>query len=113
MRNGRCPRLIRSGRSARTFQGFHSAESPLPENNFSGSNRGRYRNPELNGLIDKFMVTTPRQEQLQTLGQIVDHETDPLVTMRVFFDPEATMIGNRLVNVPAGVPWNAHEWDLR
>jgi peptide/nickel transport system substrate-binding protein len=105
--------LIRSGRSTRTFQSFHSAESPLPENSYAGSNRGRYHNAELDALIDRFLVTIPRAEQLQILSQIIHHETDHLVTMRVFFDPEATMIANRLVNVPAGTPWNAHEWEVK
>jgi len=103
--------LIRVGRSARSFQSFHGSESPLPENNFSGSNRGRYQSPELDALIDRFLVTIPRHESLRVLGQIIHHETDQLVVMRVFFDPEATMIGSRLRNVPAGTPWNAHEWE--
>jgi peptide/nickel transport system substrate-binding protein len=103
--------LIRIGRGARSFQSLHSAESPLPENNYLGGNRGRYRSPELDALIDRFFVTIPRRENLQVLGQIINHETDQLVLMRVFFDPEATMIGNRLRTVPAGTPWNAHEWE--
>jgi peptide/nickel transport system substrate-binding protein len=104
--------LIRTGRSLRSFNSFHSAESPLPENTFLGSNRGRYSNAELDALIDRFFVTIPRQENLQVLGQIVHHETDQLVVMRVFFDPEATMIANRLRNIPGGTPWNAQEWEV-
>ena len=49
---------------------------------------------------------------MDILGQIIRWETDQLIIMRIFFDPEATAIGNRLQNVPAGAPWNAHEWDL-
>jgi len=104
--------LIRTGRNIRSFNSFHSAESPLPENNFLGSNRGRYSHPEMDALIDRFAVTIPREESQRILGQIIHHETDQLVVMRVFFDPEATMIANRLRNVPGGVPWNPHEWQI-
>jgi peptide/nickel transport system substrate-binding protein len=104
--------LIRIGRGIRSFQSLHGRESPVPENNFSGSNRGRYRSAELDTLIDQYFVTIPRPERMQVLGNIIHHETDQLPLMRGFFDPEATMIGNRLRNVTAGTPWNSHEWDI-
>jgi len=49
---------------------------------------------------------------MQTLAQIVHHETDELPQMRLFYDPEPTPVSNRLKNVPAAAPWNSWEWEV-
>lgn len=97
---------------------YHSVQSPLPENGYRGTNRGRYRNPELDSLLDKYVVTIPRPERTQILGQIVHHMTDRLVHMGIFYVVEAALISNRLKNVGSTKveatlqTWNAHEWEL-
>jgi peptide/nickel transport system substrate-binding protein len=104
--------LLRGGRDVTDFQNRHSARAATPERNFAGINRGRYQSPEFDALIDKYYVTIPFQERMQALAQIIHHETDQLPIMRLFSDPEPTPVSNRMRNIPAASPWNAHEWDL-
>ncbi len=97
----------------------HSSETPLPENNFTGVNRSRYRNADWDGLLDTYVATIPRAERMDVLGQIVHHMTDQLVWMGLFYNVEATMVANRLANAGSNntgsstQAWNAAEWDLR
>jgi len=98
---------------------YHSSQAPLPENNYRGNNRSRYRNPELDALIDRYFVTIPAQDRTQILGQMVHHVTENVVLLGLFFIVEPALINNRIVNVTprqaedALHTWNAHEWDLR
>ena len=61
---------------------------------------------------EQFVVTIPFDERMQVLGQIVHHETDQLPTMRLIYDPEPTMVSNRLKNVPAATPSNIEKWEV-
>jgi peptide/nickel transport system substrate-binding protein len=104
--------LIRPGTTVSSFDALRSREVPLPETNWAGSNRSRYRNADLDGLIDRFFVTIPVRERTQILAQIVHHMTDQLVQMGIVYDPPLRLVANRLRGVPAGVPWNSYEWDI-
>src|SRR5205823_2875798 len=42
------------------FTRYHSAQVPLPENNYRGNNSARYRSPELDSLIERYLVTIPK-----------------------------------------------------
>lgn len=100
------------------FTRYHSAQVPLPENNYRGNNSARYRSPELDALIDRYRVTIPRPERVEILAQAMRHMTDQLVVVPLFHDAEPVLIHNRLVNVgsrkgDALQPWNAHEWDVK
>jgi peptide/nickel transport system substrate-binding protein len=94
---------------------LHTSEARLPETNYSGSNNGRYRSPELDQLIDGFLVTIPRAERMQVATQIVRHFGEQLPLLPFFYDAQTTVITNRLVNVDPGPnqTWNAHQWDVR
>lgn len=92
---------------------IHSSQTPTPENNFVGQNNSRYASPDLDALIDRHFVTVPRQERIQVLGRIAHYLTDQALLLGLFYNPEPTMIGNRLVHVSPGPPWNAHEWDIK
>jgi peptide/nickel transport system substrate-binding protein len=98
---------------------YRSSEAPLPENNYRGNNRGRYRNAELDSLIDRYLVTIPTAERTQVLGGMVRHVTDQLVLIGICYVVEPALITNRLVNMSqrklddAVDTWNAYEWDLR
>ncbi len=105
--------LIRPTSTLTSFESRRSSEVALPETNWAGANRSRYRNPEMDALIDRYFLTIPAPERTQILAQIVHHMTDQLVLMGIVYDPPLRLIGNRVHNVPAGVPWNAHEWDVR
>lgn len=100
------------------FIEWRSEEAPVPENNYVGRNPMRYRNPEYDALIDRFVTTIPRAERIQLLGQLVHHATDQLLLLTLFHEPEPVLISNRLVHVGGrrGISiqgWNAHEWDIR
>jgi peptide/nickel transport system substrate-binding protein len=98
---------------------YRSSEAPLAENNYRGNNRGRYRNADLDALIDRYLVTIPQGERAQVLAAMVHHVTDQLVVMGICYVVEPALITNRLVNMSrrsvdeAVDTWNASEWDLR
>ena len=97
---------------------YHSNQVPLPENNYRGNNSARYRNPELDALLDRYVVTIPRQDRTRLLAQIINHMTDQLVVVPLFHDAEPVLIGNRLVNVGSKrgdslQVWNAKDWDVK
>jgi peptide/nickel transport system substrate-binding protein len=98
---------------------FHSSEARLPERNFIGSNNGRYMNPELDALIDRFRITIPRTERMQVARQIVAHLSDQLPVLPLFYDATPSLIATRLKGVTTLTgsedgrqTWNVHEWDV-
>jgi peptide/nickel transport system substrate-binding protein len=104
--------------SAGALTRYYGPEASLPDNSYRGSNRMRYRNAELDALIDRFYATVPRADRQQVLGNLLHHMTDQVVPLGIFYNAQPTMIANRLVNVGPGgssVPpaWNSHVWDLR
>jgi hypothetical protein len=53
------------------------------------------------------------------MSQIVQHITDQLPVLSLFYDASPSLIHNRLKNVPllnghedARQTWNPHEWDV-
>jgi peptide/nickel transport system substrate-binding protein len=92
-------------------QRYHSREAPLPENNYVGDNKGRYVNPEMDSLLDRYFVTIARAERAQIANQIVNHMTSNVIPLPLFYDANAVVLGKRLHNViPGQVGWNSHEW---
>lgn len=100
------------------FKFLRSSEARLPENGFVGGNVSNYMNPELDALIDRYLVTIPRAERMQVAGQIVRHITDQVIPLLTFYDATPTIVGARLRNVASSVSsgatntWNAHQWDV-
>lgn len=77
--------------------------------------RGSYVNAELDSLIERYEVTIPRGERMELAGQIVQHMTEQLAIMPLFYDPGIGFVKHRLRNVPTlgdQPPWNVHDWDL-
>ena len=95
-----------------TNEQLPQSQTKLPEKNFNGINRGRYQNAEYDALMDRYLLTIPLAERMQVLGDILHHETDQLVYLRLIFDPEPTMVSNRLKNVPAATPSNIQTWEV-
>jgi len=92
----------------------HGSKTPLPENNFVGNNYARYRNADFDASIDRYFVTIPHAERSQVLGQIIQHMTDQVIILTLFFQTSPIMAANRLVGLTGPAQgWNAHEWDLR
>jgi peptide/nickel transport system substrate-binding protein len=98
---------------------IHGSKTPLPENNYVGNNYSRYMNATLDGLIDRFFVTIPSAERIEVLGRIVNHVTDRVTVMSLFYNTSPSLVANRLQNIAQQKegrvlrPWNAHEWDVR
>jgi peptide/nickel transport system substrate-binding protein len=106
--------------STGAFTRYYGPESSLPENNYRGSNRMRYRSQEFDALLDRFYSSVPRAQRMQILGEIMHHLTDQVIPLGMFYNAQPTMIGSRLINVGPGgggagstPAWNAHDWDLR
>jgi peptide/nickel transport system substrate-binding protein len=113
-----------------TFPGFYfrfgspdqlsdwvSKEAPTAENNYVGRNPIRYQNPDYDVLIDRLLTTIPRAERMKTMSEMVRIETDQLLLLTLYHEPEPVLIGNRLINVGGrrgmGIQtWNAHLWDV-
>jgi peptide/nickel transport system substrate-binding protein len=96
---------------------YHGNSTPVPENNFVGNNRSRYRDAGYDALLDQFYATILVPERMAVLGQIVQHMTDQLNVIGLIYDMDPTMVGHRLQNVAAPaasgatVGWNAHLWN--
>jgi ABC-type transport system substrate-binding protein len=101
----------------RLQQWFHGNETPTAQNNYRGNNRSRYVNAELNGLIDRFFATLPRQERLELMKQIAHHMTDNAVLFASYHIVYPALINNRVSGVTPRTgfsqTWNNHLWDIR
>ncbi len=88
-------------------------ESALPENGYRGQNRTRYMSPELDSLIDRFLVTIPIQERMEIGRGIVRHVTENLPIMGIAYDATAMLIGSEVTGANAiDFTRNAHLWDV-
>lgn len=98
---------------------LYGAQTPLPETNFVGRNHPRYMNAEFDALLDRYYTTIPLRDRTRVLGQIINHTTERLTLMGLFYDVEPVLIANRLSNVAASKArestpvWNADQWDIR
>jgi ABC-type transport system substrate-binding protein len=96
------------------MQRYHSREAPVAENNWVGDNKGRYVNPEMDAMLDRYFVTIVRGDRVRLAQQIVQHMTSQVVPLGLFYDANAIITSNRVENVtPVQVAWNAHEWVAR
>ncbi len=108
----------RRGTGMENLAMFHSRELPLAENRYSGKNLARYANPELDSLVDRYYATVNQRDRIQVLAQTLRLMSDQLPILTLFYDVEAALGSNRLVNF-TGKPaestgaWNAHLWDVR
>lgn len=105
-------------RDLRSLDSLHSSNVRRPENNWIGSGVTRYVNPELDTLITRHVTTVPKPERLRLGAQIYNHITDQVIFMPLFYDVQAVLGSNRLVNMEsyatdATQAWNGHEWDLK
>jgi len=91
---------------------LHSYDARLSENGYRGLNYSRYQNPELDGLLDRYLATIPRTPRMDALRQVVHFMTDQLNIMTLYYNASPTMVSNRLQNVGADPSWNAQEWML-
>jgi peptide/nickel transport system substrate-binding protein len=107
--------LNRQRNDLQNMRNFRGSETPLPENNFVGQNRARYRNAELGALIDRYFITIPSRERMQVVGQILHIQTQDLTIMSILYAADAELVSNRLHNaraVTVDPTWNAYEWEV-
>ncbi len=107
--------LNRQRNDLANLRNFRGSEAPVAETNFVGSNRARYRSPEIDALIDRFFVTIPKTERMQLVGRILRIMTEDLSILSVLYAANATLVSHRLRNATATAvapTWNAHEWDV-
>lgn len=96
---------------------FKSTSVALPENNYAGNNPGRYRNAELDSLIDRYFATIPKGERMDVLRRVAAHLTEQLIVLPVFHEPEPVLVHKSLLQAAGRKgdsiqTWNAHLWDL-
>ncbi len=99
---------------------YHSNEARTAERNFTGNNNGRYMNPELDRLIDRLNVSLEFTDRMVVASQIIQHVTDQLPVLSLFFDATPTLVHNRMRNITplsghedARVGWNSQQWDVQ
>jgi peptide/nickel transport system substrate-binding protein len=106
--------VVRQPGGVDTFIRYQTSAIPLPENRFSGENRTRYGNPELDSLVQRFNATIPMGERMRLGTQIITHLTDQVIVMSMFYDVIPTMVSNRLTNVVGpGYVWDVHVWGVK
>jgi peptide/nickel transport system substrate-binding protein len=108
--------MVRQPNDVDSITRAHSRTTPLPDNNFTGLNRTRYRSPEFDALIDTYTTTIPTADRMRVLGQIAHFLTDQVIWMGIFYETEPTAIANRVKNAGARSQtsvqtWNVHEWE--
>jgi peptide/nickel transport system substrate-binding protein len=107
-------RMMRQPDRATQLSRVHGSLTPLPENGFVGSNYARYRNPEFDALIDRYLTTIPWGERMAVFRQAVRHISEQLNLMGLFYDPDFAAASNRLsgLGINDTELWNVHLWEL-
>lgn len=110
--------LLQNPNGVRGVDKFISANAPVLETNYTGSNNARYRNPEFDTLVERYLTTIPNADRLKALQAVVYHIADRLPVMGLFYIGEPIMIGSRIQGVSARTEgsthgWNAEQWDVR
>jgi ABC-type transport system substrate-binding protein len=99
-----------------------SKQARTAENNYEVSglpNWPRYRNADLDDLVNRFFRTIPKDERIEVLTQINQHIFENLSTIGLYYFPAPYAVANRMANVPverasrASLTWNAHLWEVR
>jgi peptide/nickel transport system substrate-binding protein len=92
---------------------MYGPESALPGNGYRGANRTRYASPELDALINRFLITVPYQERMDVLRGVIHHVSDQLPVMGIAYVVEGWLFNNKVHNFSGPVNTrNGHLWDL-
>lgn len=108
---------LASGGGWSALNRLYSAQAPLPENGFVGTNKTRYMNKDFDALLDRYFTTIPMTQRIEVMRQIVRQVSDQLIFMPLLFEAQSTMISKHLHGVQANLPsgstitWNAADWD--
>ncbi len=95
---------------------FHSSFSPVRENSYAGSNRGRFMLQQQDALLERWYSTVPQQERTQALREVTRYQTENAIWMGYMYNPQLSMISNRLRDVApssySNKTFDAHLWDI-
>ncbi len=100
----------------------HSSAIPNPQNRYSGLNRTYYENPEVDALIDRFMVILDPGQREQVEGAIIERVTRDAVFYPLNISAQASTIRKGITGLKpvSGTPsisafyyttWNIVDWD--
>lgn len=74
-------------------------------------------NPEFDAMLERFFSTIPIDQRLQALGQVLNHTSNQITVIPLFYGAEPAMVNNRIQRVTprkaqeGTMGWNAYEWD--
>jgi peptide/nickel transport system substrate-binding protein len=114
--------LVRAGPAdTEALVSLHSSRARLASNGFRAPappNVSRYTNAEMDALIERYRATIPMPERIEVIGEIIRHAAEQVAVAGIYYLATPIAVGNRLMNFtpapgPAGIIWNAHEWDVR
>jgi peptide/nickel transport system substrate-binding protein len=92
--------VSRKGQTALDMvQQMHSRQVPTSANNWSGNNRSRLSDPQLDALFDRYVVTIPQAERRAIATDIFGIMTDNVYLMPTFFFQYPVMVSHQLRNV--------------
>jgi peptide/nickel transport system substrate-binding protein len=110
--------LVRNSADCDGLKRHPSAQTPLAENGYRGTNRTRYINPEFDALLNRYFTTIPIRERAEAFDDVIHHMTDQAIVLGLFYDMDSTVIADRLVNVGprqlgSTQARNTEQWDVR
>ncbi len=79
-----------------------------------GGNRARYRSPDLDGFIQRYLASIPVPDRIAALGDNIHHQSQNLTMMTLFYEGSVLLLGSdRLHNVTSHTKfWKAYLWDV-
>ncbi len=97
---------------------FTTAQIPLPENRWTGSNRSGFSHAEYDRLVDAYTTALDRNERNRLLVDISKIFAEELPTISLSFQPQpwvhiSEVAGPQVVPAETNVSWNIHEWAFR
>jgi peptide/nickel transport system substrate-binding protein len=103
--------------SDRQIERFNSANARTAENRYTGDNRARYMNAEMDDLVGRYLTTIPLQPRMEAATGIMRNITTNLPILPLFYDSYPGVQVSRLANAEAAASggratWNAYQWDL-
>lgn len=110
--------IQRGGYGPAQIPRYGTAQSPTAENRYSGPQLSGYSNAEFDALRARFQATIPTRERVQVFGDIVNHMTENVITLPLFYEVSTHLVTNRASNIlpnhkDSTIAWNSHLWDLR
>ena len=106
--------VLRTSNGPGRLVAHHSSQSRVAATNYNGSNNGRYIDPRMDSLIDRYNMTIPMNERMVIATEIVRHQTEQLPFLMLFYEAQASLMSSRVLNVAAEAQtWNGHLWDVR